>query len=86
MRCFVHRDREAVGVCSYCHRAVCEKCSVYDDFKLFCNDHNIKMYSLEFTKFYVMAIDVARDAAAKGVRTQDLVAKLERDLKEVSRG
>ncbi|MEM0440175.1 MAG: hypothetical protein QW463_01055 [Candidatus Caldarchaeum sp.] len=82
MRCYFHRDVEAVGVCSYCHRGVCQKCVVVDGLKVFCREHNMKMYSLEFTKFYVEAIDLAREAAAKGCRTQELIAKLEKEIRE----
>lgn len=50
--------------------------------KLFCHQHNVKMYSLEFAKFYILAIDLAREAGVKGYRTQDLIAKLEKQIKE----
>lgn len=82
MRCYFHVDREAVGVCFYCHRGVCEECSRIEDLKLFCHQHNLKMYSLEFAKFYILAIDLAREAGIKGYRTQDLITKLEKQIKE----
>ncbi|MCS6769044.1 MAG: hypothetical protein NZ570_01220 [Candidatus Caldarchaeum sp.] len=84
MRCYFHNEAEAVGVCYYCHRAVCRKCGEFEGSKIFCPEHNMEMYSLEFTKHYVKAIDLAREAAAKGLRTQDLLAKLERDIQEAS--
>jgi len=84
MRCYFHRDKEAIGICFYCNRAICEKCSKYENSRLFCQEHNEKMYSLDFTKHYIMAIDLAREAAVKGVRTQDLIIKLEKDIKEAA--
>ena len=31
MKCYVHDDEEAVGVCKHCSKAVCKKCAVPND-------------------------------------------------------
>jgi hypothetical protein len=36
MRCYVHPDREAVGICKLCHRGVCMECGVDRGQGLFC--------------------------------------------------
>jgi hypothetical protein len=46
----------------------------------FCTDHNKRTYSILFTKYYIMAIDLARQAAAKGVKTSELIEQLEREV------
>jgi hypothetical protein len=46
----------------------------------FCTDHNKRTYSILFTKYYIMAIDLAREAAAKGVKTSELIEQLEREV------
>jgi hypothetical protein len=38
MKCFVHEDEDAVGVCKHCSKAVCKKCAVP-------NDHNFLVCS-----------------------------------------
>jgi uncharacterized membrane protein YeaQ/YmgE (transglycosylase-associated protein family) len=39
MRCFNHRDNEAVGVCKACSRGLCADCAVESDSGLACRDH-----------------------------------------------
>ncbi|MEM3133075.1 MAG: hypothetical protein QXR32_02800 [Candidatus Caldarchaeum sp.] len=84
MRCYFHRDAESVGVCCHCHRAVCVRCAKYDGHGVFCPEHNEKTYSLSFTRHYLMAIELAREAAAKGMRTMDVIESLEKQMKEFS--
>ena len=31
MKCYVHRKKDAIGICSVCYRGVCEKCIAQDD-------------------------------------------------------
>ncbi len=38
MKCYYHPDRDAVGVCSRCGRAVCAEDSVIIDQKLYCKE------------------------------------------------
>ena len=38
MRCYVHRDLEAVGTCKFCGRGVCPTCAVEVDKALACRD------------------------------------------------
>jgi hypothetical protein len=80
MQCYLHRDEEAVAVCSQCHRAICRKCLKNEGGMFFCTDHNKRTYSILFTKYYIMAIDLAREAAAKGVKTSELIEQLEREV------
>ncbi len=83
MKCFFHNDADAVGVCSHCHRGVCNKhndCGRYEVHHLFCKNHNAQTLSLEFTKSYLGAIDLAREAGIKGVRVADVILDLEQKL------
>ncbi len=36
MKCYVHRENEAIGVCSVCFKAICAECSQERDGKLVC--------------------------------------------------
>lgn len=36
MKCYNHDDTEAIGVCTSCGKAVCEKCGVFFNNKLLC--------------------------------------------------
>ena len=36
MKCYIHRDNEAIGVCSVCFKAICAECSHEKDGKLVC--------------------------------------------------
>ena len=38
MKCYNHPDREAVGVCVGCGKAVCQECAVEVDGKIYCKD------------------------------------------------
>lgn len=82
MRCFFHQDTDAIGVCSHCHRALCGKhgCGRYEDHHLFCKNHNIKTYNLEFSSRYLEAIDFAREAGMRGVKTIDLLKHLQEKI------
>lgn len=83
MKCFFHPDVEAVGVCSHCHRAVCvvhNDCARYEEHHLFCKQHNTKTIALEFSRYYIMAIDLAREAGMKGIKTADLIQDLQRRM------
>ena len=31
MKCYVHEDEQAVGICKNCFKAVCRKCAIPDD-------------------------------------------------------
>jgi hypothetical protein len=85
VKCYIHSEREALGVCSYCHRAVCRSCIRIDNRQLFCSDHNSRMLSLEFTKRYLEAIDLAREAGMKAIPIKILIERLEADLSQGAR-
>ncbi len=34
MKCYVHENEEAVGVCKHCSKAVCRKCAVPNDLNI----------------------------------------------------
>jgi len=36
MRCFVHRDQDAIGVCKSCQKGLCPVCAVEHDYGLSC--------------------------------------------------
>ena len=38
MKCYVHTDKDAVGVCSVCGQGVCESCAVKVSNKLYCRE------------------------------------------------
>jgi len=82
VKCFFHHDVEAIGVCSHCHRALCarEGCARYQDQHLFCRNHNIKTFNLEFSRRYIEAIEFAREAGLRGVRTTELLKDLEEKI------
>jgi hypothetical protein len=37
MRCFTHREVEAIGICAKCGRAVCPECAIVEPQGLFCS-------------------------------------------------
>ena len=39
MKCYIHPDREAVGVCTICKRGVCRSCEVILDGRHYCKVH-----------------------------------------------
>lgn len=83
MKCFFHPEADAVGICSHCHRAVCSKhkdCAHYESHHLFCKQHNHRTLSLMFTQYYMEAIDLARSAGMKGVKTSDVVLELQQRI------
>lgn len=81
MRCYFHNEKEAVGVCSYCHRAVCGKdCTRFEDRQLLCKEHSARLISLQFTKYYLDAIDLAREAGLKGLPITKLLEKLKNNI------
>ncbi len=87
MKCYFHNETDAVGVCSHCHRAVCSKhggCGRYEEHHLFCKNHNPKTLSLDFTRNYIAAIDLAREAGIKGVRIADVIQDLQQKLEAAS--
>ena len=40
MKCFNHADRDAVGVCKSCYRALCHECLVASPQGVVCKDEN----------------------------------------------
>ena len=36
MKCYVHKDRDAVGICSVCYKGVCKDCIGTDDPRIIC--------------------------------------------------
>jgi sulfite exporter TauE/SafE len=51
MVCFYHPDRPALGICSHCHRGLCENCLTVVDDVLACKDrHEIEVKSLIQTR------------------------------------
>jgi hypothetical protein len=48
MNCFYHRERPAIGICTYCHRGLCEECSAIVEDSLTCKDrHEIQVSELQ---------------------------------------
>jgi phage shock protein C len=49
MKCYYHPERDAVGVCSRCGRAVCAEDSIIIDDKLYCKECADKIKGSDFT-------------------------------------
>lgn len=45
MKCYVHRDVDAVGVCSECGQGVCDTCAVRIAGKLYCKEDADRVFS-----------------------------------------
>ena len=45
MRCYVHREVEAIGVCSECGQGICDACAVRIGGKLYCKDDADRVFA-----------------------------------------
>jgi hypothetical protein len=46
MKCYVHQDRDAVGVCSTCGQGVCDACGVKIAGRLYCKSDADKVFGM----------------------------------------
>ena len=38
MICYTHRDNQAIGICKYCGKAVCDECAIVDNSGIACSE------------------------------------------------